>query len=207
MESNLDVLVVQECEQKDEWDRFSDWEWVGDNKNSGVCVFTRNGIKIEKSELLECGSGWFVMVKTSSIDVLGVWSKDDGPNKLRYIGGVLKVLRDNKELLSGDIVVLGDFNWNVNITADHPILGNFDDVLDVLNNNSLYSAYHRGTGENFGEESQATFFMHRKEDKSYHIDYIFAPDTYIDNGVLKIGSYNEWAEYSDHVPLFLDISD
>lgn len=45
------------------------------------------------------------------------------------------------------------------------------------------------------------FNMHNREDRSYHIDYVFLPKQMLDtNCELTVGSYEGWINGSDHMP-------
>ena len=67
---------------------------------------------------------------------------------------------------------------------------------------SLATIFHKLKKMKFGKESAATFFHTKKESKPYHIDYIYSKG--LQPSKLKVGSYKEWIEYSDHVPLTCD---
>ena len=56
-----------------------------------------------------------------------------------------------------------------------------------------------------GQEDDPTFFMHRKETKSYHIDYVFTSTEFSD-AKIKIGKFDDWIDSSDHLPLITSIS-
>jgi endonuclease/exonuclease/phosphatase family metal-dependent hydrolase len=69
--------------------------------------------------------------------------------------------------------------------------------------------YHHATGDAQGQECQPTFFLQRKEEKPYHIDYVFAHEERLmslDIGA-KIGCRSDWIDFSDHMPLVVDLPD
>lgn len=44
--------------------------------------------------------------------------------------------------------------------------------------------------------------MYRKEEKPYHIDYIFAPYRFFPEKVqVNVGACEDWLQLSDHMPL------
>ncbi|WP_375135239.1 hypothetical protein [Halanaerobium saccharolyticum] len=106
-------------------------------------------------------------------------------------------------------MVLGDFNWNHiwDISPDGPLYGNLADTRRILNNNKIFSLYHKLKKEKLGKELASTFYMYKKRDRGYHIDYIFAHKDMI-NDILDfwVGEYEKWIEYSDHMPLFFETS-
>jgi len=47
-------------------------------------------------------------------------------------------------------------------------------------------------GDEFGEETEATFYMHKKKERPYHIDYIFAPRRLIESDIkVTVGGYDD----------------
>lgn len=84
--------------------------------------------------------------------------------------------------------------------------GDFQNVNEILNKNDIESVYHHWFKEDFGREKNPTYFMFKKESKSYHTDYIFLKKNTIDNiKNFSVGKYNEWIGYSDHMPLLIEI--
>jgi len=206
-----DIAVVPECEdpeEKGDWSAWTDWEWTGDDPHKGLGVLTRNGISIsDTTEITEANH--FLHIETDTVDVLAVWAMDDRETpRQRYIGQVHTALETRPELVDRETVVAGDFNWNViwDESPNSPLCGNFADVREALNENGLYSAYHAAQDDEFGEESKATFYMHKKEDQPYHIDYAFVPRRLVESDVeVTVGGYDDWIDASDHVPLVVEI--
>ena len=72
----------------------------------------------------------------------------------------------------------------------------------MLKTKGLESAYHYVTGEKQGEETKPTFHMHRKVEKTFHIDHCFIkPEMIQSYEVLDRG----WLEISDHIPVVLEM--
>lgn len=188
-----DIAVVPECEnpaEKGDWSVFTDWRWTGDDSHKGFGVFTQNGITItDTTEIVEADH--FLHVETGVVDVLAVWAMNDEENpRQRYIGQVHTILENHPELLDENTIVAGDFG----------------DVRGELNQNELYSAYHAVSGDEFGEETEATFYMHKKEERPYHIDYAFVPRGLMkSNFGVTVSGYDDWIDASDHVPLLVTI--
>ncbi|MCX6244908.1 MAG: hypothetical protein NTU98_09405 [Bacteroidetes bacterium] len=66
--------------------------------------------------------------------------------------------------------------------------------------------YHSKHSIEPGEEKDPTFYLYRKKDHPYHIDYCFASEKIIERGVdFSVGNVDEWIEFSDHTPIFIDI--
>lgn len=52
------------------------------------------------------------------------------------------------------------------------------------------------------EEAEPTFYMHKKEGQSDHIDYGFVPRGMIESDVeVTVGGYNDWIGSSHHMPM------
>jgi len=207
---NPDVLVIQESENpahNGDWGEFDDWAWVGDNPNKGLAVYTRNGHTIDRIDTATTTAEYFHPVTVAGRTIIGVWAMNDKdtPSR-RYIGQVHTALQDYDGLIDSDTIVAGDFNWNVQWDENpkSALVGDFGDVAGVLNDNGLVSAYHSSAGIEYGGEPCSTFFMHKKESKPYHTDYVFAPSGIVESGSVRVGRFDEWIDASDHMPVLLD---
>ena len=70
----------------------------------------------------------------------------------------------------------------------------------------LVSAYHGFLGVEPGQEAHPTFYMNRKQDRPFHIDYCFIPDSWAERVVsVEVGSYSEWTA-SDHRPVTMNLA-
>jgi endonuclease/exonuclease/phosphatase family metal-dependent hydrolase len=99
-------------------------------------------------------------------------------------------------------VILGDFNANAAFKSN-----NWIDLMDLLNPLGLVSAYHHCFKEAFGAETCCTYFHRGNPSAGFHIDYCFLPDSWASHiEDVKVGSYEDWQDVSDHVPLIVDIA-
>ncbi len=212
LELDPDIAIVQECESpaaRGTWEEFSAWEWVGDNEHNGLGVFSRNRGRIERLEGTESASRYTLPVRTDlPIDILGVWAmNDETEHRKRYIGQVYTALDDYSEFVDSETVVAGDFNWNVrwDTSPKYPLYGDFADVVAELHDKALQGAYHVSESCEFGNEDDPTFYMHKKRDRGYHIDYVFVPTVLADvHFDCWIGDYDEWIDLSGHMPVVVD---
>lgn len=128
--------------------------------------------------------------------------------KKRYIAQIGLYLNENIDKLNEKSLFIGDFNSNKIWDNDKPLkIFNHTDVVNQLNSKGMKSIYHSLYNEQFGEESNNTFYMYRKDKYKFHIDYCFCNYlmmNYISN--YKIGDYSFWKNYSDHVPIIFDIN-
>jgi exonuclease III len=208
-----DVLLIQECEYPEHngtWVEFDDWEWVGDNKNKGIGIYTRNGYTLERIPE-EVPAQYFLPVKIpeESLTLVNVWAMNNTKRQeKRYIGQLWTALQ-HYDFVDEKTVIAGDINWNVqwDSSPKYELVGNYMDVITKLNEHGLCSVYHKLSGEDYGDESEPTFFMHRKEDKPFHTDHIFLANSLVDSITeFEVGAYTEWSEYSDHMPIIIEFT-
>ena len=208
LEYDPDLSVIPECENPakiGEWSEFSDWVWVGDNENKGLGVFARNGISLELADDDVNESQYVVPVEVDGArNLLAVWAMNDEtvPRK-RYIGQVYTGLRQYRDFVNSDTIVAGDFNWNVewDESPKSPLVGDFRETVEILNERGMNSLYHRQRNAEFGNEDDPTFYMHKKRARPYHIDYIFAPESVTESvREYTVGTYEKWVDASDHMP-------
>jgi exodeoxyribonuclease-3 len=200
--ADADVLVIQECEkvQRDHFQGF-DFHWVGQNDKKGLGVLTRGPSKFPQ-EIYRSDFIYFIPVIYKDFFILGAWAFNGRAQKLgaEFSGYFLDVLDHYREHIrsSEKVVIAGDFNngpqWDVPGNRN-----NFAEINSALNELGLYSAYHELKSENFGNETQATYFHQRNAEKPFHIDYIYSnlnPPLSV-----EVGLFSNWSQFSDHVPL------
>ena len=112
------------------------------------------------------------------------------------------------------MVIIGDINSNAVFDAKNNLRRieqrSHEAVLTKLAQLGLCSAYHHTTGEAQGGEATATFYLHRSENKPYHLDHCFIAEKRIKSFKVLNNNDNErrhWLNYSDHMPLVVDIWD
>ena len=231
----FDLLIIQECEDpaRTTSKYYKDWAqnylWKGNNKNKGIGIFTKKHFSLEK---LEWSNSFTLPIKkdqsschTWSTDdlelflpfsynrsktIIGVWTKSADCKKFAYIGQVWKFLQlHSQELTQNNNTsnyLIGDFNSN-RIWDGKSRWKNHSDVVEELSALGLTSLYHHSRMEDHGHETTPTFYMYRKPEKPYHIDYAFCPEDTLDAHKLTIGDSQEWLNHSDHVPLIIDIDE
>lgn len=212
---NADILIIQECENPAEIkdSEFKEWagsyEWIGERKSCGLGIFVKNNHTISRL-------GWTDEYETRTVRlflpviidesqlVLGVWTKQNNSPNFRYIGQFWKYLQLHKPRLTGAIIA-GDFNSNAR-WDEWDRWWNHSDVIKELDEIGLISCYHAILNEEQGTETRNTFYLHRRVDKAYHIDYCFAPSTFIrTSSSITIGQYDRWIALSDHMPMVTSI--
>lgn len=221
-----DLCVIQECEDPSQSTKsFGDWAgdylWCGGGKNKGIGIFARNGNKIQRlswekyftmlgSDPKDAESAsWhtkelkeFLPVRVNdSFNMLAIWTKQSEGGTFGYAGQLWRYLQSHQnDIKNEDCLILGDLNSN--IRWDRPDRWwNHSDNVRILKNLGLQSLYHHTKGVEQGDEPDPTFYMYRKKDRAYHIDYIFASKALMCNYQFRCHKGEEWLEYSDHVPL------
>jgi exodeoxyribonuclease III len=217
-----DVAVVPECatpellRQKAALFIPEHFRWMAvksEHKGLGVFAFGRYGLELPPGidpdpelrvmlPLRVTGPTPFNLLAAWSFNATdGISASDPGP-LLRAID------RYGSFLSQGQTVVAGDFN-NHRVFDKPGRACNFLSTVPVLNRLGLHSVYHRAHGlTHEQDEPHPTLFWMRHRDKPYHIDYCFASSTLIDRmTACTVGSFDEWGQHSDHMPLVVDFAD
>lgn len=209
---NADILVIQECEDPaqstksyQEW--AGDHAWIGNGKNKGIGVFPRRGQSLEQLDWAQNEGGLFLPVRLNGkFNILAVWTLcRRSPSKYSYIAQFWHYLQLHGHKLGPDALICGDFNSN-QIWDKMRRVGNHSDCIRELAEAGFQSLYHVTTGDPQGQEHQPTFFLHRNETKSYHIDYVFAHQGRVASNWAgaHVGSPANWLALSDHMPVIID---
>lgn len=144
-------------------------------------------------------------VRGSSFNLIAVWTQNHADKSISYIGQAYKAINHYKAFIaSADTILIGDFNSN-QIWDKMRSIGNHSDVVNSLKEMGIVSLYHELKNEKHGSETQSTFYMYRKPEKPFHIDYCFAPESWVFMvEKFEIGEYCKWSHMSDHSPLFVE---
>lgn len=211
---DYDILIIQECEKKLEFPQEWTHYWIGKTQHKGLGIFCKPNIYIEKLDWSDNNIHYkneqlqlfLPCLINNEIILIAVWTKKADSEVFGYIGQLWKYLQLHKEKLKNKkVIIAGDFNSNTQWDK-WDRWWNHSDVVKELHEIGIESLYHYITQEQQGNESQPTFFLHRKIEKSYHIDYVFASATLINqNTEITLGNGKEWLEHSDHVPIFCKI--
>jgi exonuclease III len=208
------ILIIQECENPAETKdkKFMDWAqnylWIGDNKNKGIGVFAQTDIILKKLDwtniYIDHSVKHFLPFSVNNkTEFLAVWTHQNNSPNFGYIGQFWKYIQVNKDKIKNTIII-GDFNSN-KIWDEWDRWWNHSDVVKELSEIGLESLYHKHTNEEQGKETQSTFYLQRKKEKAYHIDYCFAPKKHADKlKNLVVEKYEDWNEYSDHNPIIVE---
>ena len=227
---NADVLIIQECEDPaqstkahQEWS--GNYLWVGTNKNKGIGVFPKSvntiqrlhwsgTFKIEGLQFANQSTTWVTedlklflpFSLNDQYNVLACWTKGNDSQVFGYMGQFWKYLQiHRKDLQQKNTIIFGDFNSNA-IWDKQDRWWSHTDTINELSAINIESLYHYQTGEQHGQETEPTFYLHRKEAKPYHIDYVFMSSHLLPSSNIQLGKINNWIAVSDHMPLCATIS-
>jgi hypothetical protein len=159
----------------------------------------------------------FVLIGVSTKKICG-----KGSTKYLYTGLISEYLKLNKEIIvSSDVIVIGDFNNNINLCSGDPKstrdndTKRFKKMLDEFEGKNIVSLYHYKNNIKNGDEKDPTryhrcdkicenknkckynkdceyyFSQNRSYHRSDHIDYCFVSKRF-QSGNIKIAEKNEW---------------
>ena len=115
---DADVLVVQECEDPNEFGaEYREWagafQWVGNLRFKGLGVFARRGNALERLAWNGDNNRLFLPVQIADIvEIIGVWTQATKPASTGYISQFWRYLQINRQLITEQTVFCGDFNSN-----------------------------------------------------------------------------------------------
>lgn len=211
---DADIYIIQECENPAETKHieYKQWAenflWIGDSKNKGIGIFAKKDIELKRlnwSDNFENKTvKHFLPCRVNGdFNLIAVWTHRNNSPTFGYIGQLWKYLQIHKSKLSKSLIA-GDFNSN-KIWDKTSRYWNHSNVVAELNEIGIRSLYHIYHKEEQGEETQPTFFLYRKLEKPYHIDYVFGSKEFIIKlRKVELGKVYEWLKISDHMPVFCE---
>lgn len=208
-----DILIIQECENpesisknNENYHQFAkNALWCGSSNKKGLGVFANKEIVLNKLEWNHLWRGrslqWFLPFRINDKQtILAVWNHHAKAKAFKYIGQFWLFIQNNRQEFK-NLIIAGDFNSN-SIWDAWDRWWNHSDCIKELKENNIESVYHTVFNIEQGAEKHNTFFLHRDQNKGSHIDYIFGDRGFINKTkTFNIFDYNDWKEYSDHVPV------
>jgi exonuclease III len=208
-----DVAVIPECSRSSmqlcKPDGFESC-WWGENQNKGL------GVVVAKPWSLEVcrppRQKWIAPVRVHGPDpflLIAVWATQVGTvREANYVGQIYEAILRHPRWFQGDVptVIGGDFNSNAIFDARRR-KRNHSAVVRMLADRDLVSAYHAVFSEEHGAESRPTYYFWHRQDRPFHLDYIFLPRAWANRiQSFEVGSHDRWSAASDHMPLVVEIS-
>jgi exodeoxyribonuclease-3 len=209
-----DILIVPECEHpdkllfKDDTPKPTTVLWFGENRNKGLGVFSYSDFRFKVLKAHNDDLKMIVPIKVSGgqfdFTLFAIWANNPDDPDGQYITQIWKAIHQyEKRITSKRTILAGDFNSNT--IWDRPRReGNHSTVVKWLEKKKIHSAYHKHFNQSQGSEQHPTFYLYKRKDKPYHIDYCFASSDmleYLES--VEVGKHEFWAKYSDHVPMMV----
>lgn len=213
-----DLLVLQECEHQEKLLEFIDSPeihqvlWYGNNVHKGVCIITfgKTTVELQRDYNLEFEHIIPLTLKSDNgnVNLFCVWAMPHKTDRAKdYVGQIWGAANYYKKLLKSKSMIIGDLNSNT-IWDKKKRVGNHSDLVKLLNENNMFSVYHELNSIEHGQETDPTFFLTKKQEKPYHLDYCFvSKDLMTDKTKIRIGRFNDWIKLSDHMPVIIEYLD
>jgi exodeoxyribonuclease III len=210
-----DILIVPECEHPDKLifdsgtPKPADSLWFGDNVHKGLGIFSYGKYRFKLSDLYNNSFKMVIPIVVSGgeavFHIFAIWAHNPSDPDGQYITQIWKAIHYYDALLSQEpAILIGDFNSNT--IWDKPKReGNHSTVVQQLKAKGITSVYHQHFKQNQGNEQHPTFYLYRKKDKPYHLDYCFVSTDFSARlKSVEIGDFDCWCQYSDHVPVMVE---
>ncbi len=217
MSLKADIWVIQESESPEylaEKGIFIPAEkhlWHGDRSCKGLSIFAFNGCQIKKADFFTPEFKYVLPVRVAlqpgkSFLLTGIWASTVKNNHdWDYIGQMCVFMERYQQHFNQNSVMIGDFNsnmlWNSYYKKEH----NYARFLSLLAAKGMFSVYHMLSGREQGQELVPTSYYHRDEARGFHIDYAFINKKKLEKLRKFEIAGKEWLQYSDHVPLVLEL--
>lgn len=216
-----DIWVVQESESPEylhdkgiKIPADTHW-WYGDRGCKGLSIFTFNGYKAEKAAFFSPEFKYALPVVITPPEgtgqkflLVGVWASVVKENHdWDYIGQMCEFMERYHANFDDNSILIGDLNSNMLWNSYYQKAHNYSHFLELMAENGLVSVYHQLEKCAQGQEKIPTSYYHRDPKRGFHIDYAFmSPKRIEELGKFEIAG-KKWLEWSDHVPLLLEIND
>jgi exonuclease III len=213
-----DVAVIPECSRDSmlacREDGF-DTCWWGENKYKGLGVLAAKPRVLDYDYMSKRKprQKWIAPVRVRGprdFLLLSVWACPvGGVREHNYVGQIYEAIVHHPRWFSKnvDTVICGDFNSNTIFDSGRK-KKTHSSVVQLLAERGLASAYHEFFSERHGAETRPTYYFWHRQERSFHLDYIFVPRSWMANMTgFEIGAYQQWRPASDHMPLVVDLAE
>lgn len=199
-----DIMVLPECASYDNIilpQKYS-MEWIGDNTVpwKGLGVIWDNHHDLVVAPWYNNEHKYIIpLIVDRQFLLFATWPTKTPNGKQSYPQILFDALKEYEQYLkSYPTLICGDFNCYIGQSGCSQSTGTFEQCIDFLKANKLYSLYHERTGEDFSKESRATYYHQFKDNAPFFIDYAF---TNIQTFAFEIGRWDK--STSDHCPLMI----
>lgn len=151
-------------------------------------TFVRKGIEAARLDWEPYGTCYFLPLRIADrLNLVNVWTQPGYVSEWYIYQQLHKDKFDAKTLLCGDF---NSFEGNKKTAASFRTHENCVSQLEEV-----------GLMQN--KNSEPTFYFHYNIEKPFRLDYCFAPISLVSK--VEVGSPDKWLEYSDHIPLVIDL--
>jgi exonuclease III len=213
--SDIDIAVIQECENKEKLAQafedvaYNDLIWIGNNPNKGVAIISFNNYRVTLNS--EYNPEFEYIIPTTivhnkiEVNLFAIWAMPHKQSpKKGYVGQIWNAINYYEELLQSTSILVGDFNSNQMWDKKRKI-GNHSQVVEYLKRNNIVSLYHKFRNIPHGKEKDPTLFLLKNKDKKYHMDYCFASTSLLtEKTTFDVGQHKDWIDKSDHMPIWIE---
>jgi endonuclease/exonuclease/phosphatase family metal-dependent hydrolase len=182
--------------------------WLTKPQPKSMAAMAQAPYTIEPIEAHRRFPRYFVPLRVSgaqNFQLISIWAMGDRP--AWYVRGIhTAVDKWRREIRREPTVMMGDFNANSIWDHHHPRGNHFTALVERLAAMGLASAYHAFFDESHGRESRPTFYLYRKPDRPYHLDFCFIPREWLPRlRSVQVGTHGDWGAQSDHMPVVVDV--
>jgi exodeoxyribonuclease III len=174
----FDIAVLPEIAKPRELNEHA--LWFGESSKQGMAVLSSEKYTLHELPRSDDIPKLIVPIEVRgprSFTLLAVWTLHH--KQYRYVRAASMAIDYYSRLFdAGPVVMLGDFNANKIWDRRHPESLNFSSMAARLERRGLMSAYHHLREQEFGSETDPTFYLQWNESKPYHIDYCFLPQAW-----------------------------
>ncbi len=212
-----DRAVIQECERPERLlfppgFQPASTAWFGDpGAAKGVGVFGFAGLRAElATDVYEPAIRYCAPLRVTgawNFHLVAIWAMPQAnPRGQSYVGQICRALEAYAGFIHAqDTLLVGDFNSNQIFDRRHRPC-NHTTVVEQLAQGGIVSLYHEYFHELHGQESRPTFYLTKKLERPFHLDYCFAPAHWCRLvSRLWVGDFADWRPWSDHCPLFVEL--
>jgi exonuclease III len=209
-----DIAVIPECSHASmlvcQEDGFNT-RWWGENKHKGLGVIAAKPWSLEprrRPRQKWIASAW--VRGPQEFLLIAVWACPVGTvRELNYVGQTYEALVRHPKWFADrrPVVLCGDFNSNTSLDPGRRVRKH-SAVVELLARKNIVSAYHTFFSENHGAETRPTYYFWHRQERRFHLDYIFLPRDWAERVTnFRVGSFNEWRSSSDHMPILVDVGE
>jgi hypothetical protein len=208
-----DIAVISECESPERL-RFergvhapASVAWFGDSPaKKGIGIFSYTGLRFELYERYDPSIQYCIPLRVLGgppLHLLAVWAMPHRDRRHSYVGQLHLALEAYGPFIRAcDSVLMGDFNSSTVFDRKHRA-NTHSALVERLAADAFVSLYHHRSGDAHGRERRPTWYLYRREEFVYHLDYCFVPQAWLPRlAAFRLGSRAHYSRYSDHCPLF-----